>query len=37
MERFFKSWRLHYNLVHPHQSLDYRAQAAEVFLPSFAA
>ena len=32
-----ESWRRHYNLVRPHQSLGYRPPAPEVFVPSFAA
>ena len=32
-----ESWRRHYNTIRPHQSLDYKPLAPEVFVPALAA
>src|SRR5262249_22549056 len=32
-----ESWRRHYNTIRPHQSLDYKPPAPEVFVPALAA
>ena len=32
-----ESWRRHFNTIRPHESLDYKPPAPEVFVPAFAA
>ena len=32
-----ESWRRHYNTIRPHESLNYRSPASEVFVSTFAA
>ena len=32
-----ESWRRHFNAIRPHESLDYKPPAPEVFVPAFAA